>query len=140
MKLSKLLQYEQSFNIINSQTWMFWFTDHAVQMIEACMKHKVSASMCTCVSCCKNFHILIWWILQRKKSIRPHLTMINFYTAYWHASKSKTIIKLKTTLYYLLQNHKWDVDWSRNGIKVRIKNNPLQTCSRGTVEVPVKQE
>jgi len=23
---------------------------------------------------------------------------------------------------------------------VRIKNNPLQTCSRGTVEVPVKQE
>jgi hypothetical protein len=77
----------------------------------------------------------------KKQKASVHISQWSiFYAAYWRASKRKTIIKLKKTLCYLLQNHKWDVDWSRNGINVRIKNNPLQTCSRGTVEVPVKKE
>jgi hypothetical protein len=63
-----------------------------------------------------------------------------FYASYWSASKWKTMIKLKTILFYLLHNHEWDVDWSRNDINLRIKNNPLQTFSHGTVEVPVRQE
>lgn len=76
---------------------------------------------------------------KKKKSIHISQWSI-FYAVYWGASKRRTTITLKTILFHLLHNHEWDVDWSRNGINLRIKNNPLQTCSCGTVEVSVKQE
>jgi len=66
LKLSKLLQHEHSFNIINAQRGCSDLLTMLYKWQNLVWSTKY-LHPCAHVSCYKNLHILIWWALQRNK-------------------------------------------------------------------------